>query len=90
MEMHLKYGNAVRVAPDEIEFTDPAAWRAIHQARPELPRPAFGQGSVIAPNGVRPIACIVGAEDHARQRRILNHGFSERALQVCPFLLYTT
>ena len=80
--LHLKYGDAVRVAPDEIEFSDPAAWKDIHQARPELPKPAFGQGAVIAPNGVKPIACIVSAEDHARQRRILNHGFSERALQV--------
>jgi hypothetical protein len=32
-ELHKKYGNVVRVAPDELSFIDPQAWKDIYTAR---------------------------------------------------------
>lgn len=35
--LHARYGDVVRVAPDELSFTDPSAWKdlmATHKGRP--------------------------------------------------------
>jgi hypothetical protein len=32
-ELHKKYGNVVRIAPDELSFIDPQAWKDIYTAR---------------------------------------------------------
>jgi hypothetical protein len=32
-ELHKKYGNIVRIAPDELSFIDPQAWKDIYTAR---------------------------------------------------------
>lgn len=71
--------------PDELSFVDALAWKDIYTSRPQLPKPKLGELKL--PNGVAPIASITKTEDHTRQRRILSHAFSERAVREQEYLL---
>ncbi|KAK7416002.1 hypothetical protein QQZ08_012155 [Neonectria magnoliae] len=78
LELHQKYGHVVRVAPDELSFTDPAAWTDIIGFRKR------GQGE----NGKDPVFwkaqqhSVISAnrDNHRRQRRVLAHGFSAQSM----------
>ena len=37
-KLHLRYGDVVRIMPDELSFINPAAWADIYVSRPQLPR----------------------------------------------------
>ncbi|KAL8935078.1 MAG: hypothetical protein Q9211_004890 [Gyalolechia sp. 1 TL-2023] len=80
MALHAKYGEVVRVTPDELSFISPSAWQDIYTTRPQLPKPE--KGVFKASNGVPTIASTTVTEDHTRQRRVLSHAFSERALRA--------
>jgi cytochrome P450 len=82
--LHRKYGDVVRVAPDEISIIDPQAWKD-----------AYGHGTKDTPgsnphkhwkryggsfNKV-PSLILANDEDHARMRRIFSPAFSDRALK---------
>ena len=78
--LHEKYGEVVRIAPDELSFISETAWKEIygyHHGRPAwlktLRRPPF-------PNNVEPILTTNDAA-HTRQRKLLAHAFSEKALK---------
>ncbi|KAK0744573.1 cytochrome P450 [Apiosordaria backusii] len=78
-ELHERYGDVVRVAPNRVSFTHPDAYNAIRGHR------KAGQGE----HGKNPdfykmsMHNILGAnrEDHSRFRKILSHGFSAKAMQ---------
>ncbi|KAF1970599.1 hypothetical protein BU23DRAFT_473537, partial [Bimuria novae-zelandiae CBS 107.79] len=81
---HQQYGDIVRVAPDELSFIHPDAWRDIygHGTRGT-------QGSIqpkhytwygTTPNGVAHMAQAQGMA-HPRMRRMFNPAFSDRALK---------
>ncbi|KAJ5237155.1 hypothetical protein N7489_007246 [Penicillium chrysogenum] len=81
LEMHKRYGDIVRIAPDELAFSHPDAWQDItgHQkGKPEFSkanwfyRPVDGEPSHVV-NESR--------EQHGRLRRQLAHGFSEKAMR---------
>ena len=76
--LHEKYGTVVRIHPDELSFIGPTAMHDIFGIKPELERPVVG--TLKYPNGQPPLPTIVNTGDLARQRRILSHAFSERAL----------
>lgn len=78
-KLHLKYGDVVRVHPDELSFTGASAFQDIYNTRPQLPKPDIG--TLISENGVRPLPTIVNQKDHTRQRRVLSHAFSDHALR---------
>jgi len=75
----------VRTAPDELSFTDPAAWRDIygfrtgaHGKTPEFPKWL----RLYKTHPDRPDTIITaGPEKHALLRRSLAHGFSERSMR---------
>ncbi|PYI09787.1 benzoate 4-monooxygenase cytochrome P450 [Aspergillus sclerotiicarbonarius CBS 121057] len=78
-ELHLKYGDIVRVGPNELSYIDGQAWKDIYNRHrgtflkdPDF----FGE----APNSVVHVASASGAT-HARMRRMLLRGFSERAIR---------
>lgn len=81
-ELHEKYGDVVRVAPNELSYTDPEAWNDIYGHRvgkPEVMKdPQFyssfssGSGSIISADRAR----------HGHLRKQASHGFSERALRT--------
>ena len=84
-ELHLKYGEVVRVQPDELTFVTASAWRDIYQNRPQLPKPELG--AFKPANGVRPIVGLTNTNDHTRVRRILSPAFSDRALKEQEYIL---
>lgn len=81
-EVHQKYGDVVRIAPNELSYTDPEAWSDIYGHRlgkSELVKdPLFyssftsGPGSIISADRAR----------HSHLRKQASHGFSERALRT--------
>ena len=83
--LHEKYGVVVRVHPDELSFIGSSAWADIYLARPQLPKPTFGV--LETPNGVPSIGTIPDPETHGRQRKILSHAFSDRALREQEYIL---
>ena len=74
--LHEKHGPVVRVAPDELSFTDPAAWRDIYPQNFVRARQFKDK-----PPGKAAENLISASEpDHARFRKILGPAFSERSI----------
>lgn len=80
--LHKKYGDVVRVAPDQLAYSDPQAWKEImghhgshaaemqkyeHYYRPVPEIPTHILNS--------------NREEHAALRRALSHGFSEKRIR---------
>jgi cytochrome P450 len=90
--LHNDYGTIVRSAPDELSFIDPQAWKDIfghrRSGQPSFEKdPRFhGQDFFTKPGEA---AGITRSDDanHARQRRLLSAGFSDRALKEQEALL---
>ena len=83
--LHRKYGEVVRISPDELSFTNPSAWRDIYGHRPQLPKALVSMGRSI--NGVLPII-VAHVDDHTRQRKIISPAFSEKALREQEYILH--
>ena len=79
MGLHSKYGEVVRITPDELSFISPSAWQDIYTTKPQLPK--VSKGVFQSYNGVPVLATETVTENHARQRRILSPAFSERAVR---------
>lgn len=80
-KVHKKYGPVVRVAPDELTYADADAWRDIYGMRPgksEIPKDPMFYLNTAA--GIESIIAAP-AQRHGELRRLLSHGFSERALR---------
>jgi cytochrome P450 len=88
-KFHARYGPVVRIAPNHLSFTDPAAWRDIYGP---LPRPGMAGSSVwpempkskvfTSATDDQPESIIqAGFHDHARMRKALAPGFGEPALR---------
>ncbi|KAI3390494.1 hypothetical protein diail_9506, partial [Diaporthe ilicicola] len=86
LPLHEKYGPVVRIAPDELSFTHPDAWKDIYGHRVgnnynvlELPKARrFYRTRGTLPN-------IISEEDRAHHgvvRRVLSHGFSDQNLRA--------
>lgn len=89
--LHEKYGEAVRVSPNEVSFiSGETAWQDIYGFRTakmkghsNMPKdPAW----YAPPPGASHIL-VANDEDHARFRRVLSHAFSEQALRGQEVLL---
>ncbi|KAK4935608.1 hypothetical protein LTR10_023369 [Elasticomyces elasticus] len=82
MKLHEQYGEVVRLAPNEVSYINAPAWKDIYGFhtgnKPNFPKDA----SFYGPDASGGNAGLFRADDtsHARQRRILSHAFSERAL----------
>ncbi|KAH8658378.1 cytochrome P450 [Xylariales sp. PMI_506] len=80
---HSKYGDAVRIAPDELSFASHKAWEEIFaynrnkQQWPRNPkRVPRGRGNK------GPMSLVnTPPHEHARFRRVLNYAFSDKGLQ---------
>ena len=80
---HDRYGEIVRIAPNELSFTDARAWKDIYGNRPghapfERNRTWFRKQMPDDPES------IMGPEEdhHLRFRRILTNAFSDKALKA--------
>lgn len=80
-KVHRKYGRVVRIAPDELVWADAEAWKDIYGIRPgksEIPKDPMFYLNTAA--GIESIIAAP-AKRHGELRRLLSHGFSERALR---------
>ncbi|KAL9012057.1 MAG: hypothetical protein Q9173_003152, partial [Seirophora scorigena] len=84
-KLHEKYGDVVRIAPNELSFiSGETAWQDIYGLRigkrntgAYLKDPMFFP---LPPNGTNSIIAANEA-DHARERRLISHAFSDKALR---------
>ncbi|KAI9846981.1 MAG: hypothetical protein M1837_003337 [Sclerophora amabilis] len=80
-DLHDIYGDVVRIAPDELSFTDPLAWKDIYVHRQRHGNYSKDQAFYIPPvNGVHGLISAPD-KDHSRMRRLVSHAFSEKALR---------
>lgn len=86
MRLHARYGEVVRITPDELSFISPSAWQDIYTTRPQLPK--VSKGIVKSYNGAHVIGTLTDTAEHTRQRRILGNAFSERALREQDDILH--
>ncbi|ROV97385.1 hypothetical protein VMCG_06862 [Cytospora schulzeri] len=79
-----KYGPVVRVAPNELVFTHPDAWKDIysHQNGAVVKGEEFGKYMLFYRNrGIAPSILAETRDNHALLRRQLSHGFSEKSMR---------
>ncbi|KAK6213619.1 trichothecene C-15 hydroxylase (cytochrome P450) [Colletotrichum tabaci] len=78
LALHREYGPVVRIAPDELAYNHPDAWRDIH-GHLKNGTGDHGRDPVFTVDSRH---SIIGAarEDHSRFRRALSHGFSAQSM----------
>ncbi|KAH7070316.1 cytochrome P450 [Paraphoma chrysanthemicola] len=78
--LHKKYGPVVRMGPNELCFADTASIKDIYgqSAEPCLKQPAFYSGFTLT--GKNSVFSSTKRDVHARMRRLMSHGLSERAI----------
>ncbi|KAF4981105.1 hypothetical protein FDECE_17751 [Fusarium decemcellulare] len=80
-KLHQKYGDVVRISPNELSYTSPQAWKDINRHRPGHPLPDKEWAFYVDPPNRVPSLFSVKNAQHARLRRPLAHAFSEKALR---------
>ncbi|KAI8623342.1 benzoate 4-monooxygenase cytochrome P450 [Xylariaceae sp. FL1651] len=83
LDLHLKYGPVVRLAPNEVSFNSAASWRDIYggrQSHKTFIKSDFYDGGSFAGRGVHSIVSERDVDTHAEMRRYLSSAFSDRAL----------
>ncbi|KAF2445636.1 cytochrome P450 [Karstenula rhodostoma CBS 690.94] len=80
-ELHLKYGSIVRFAPDELSVIDSAVWKDVYGHR--TTKLFTKQESFYGPDYYGNPAGMIRAdnESHAKQRKLVSHAFSDKALK---------
>lgn len=89
-ELHDKYGEVVRIAPNSLAYRAAPAWKDIYGHRKKGQKSFLKDPSLYThtPNGVNAIITANG-DDHARMRRLLTHAFSNKALHEQEGILHT-
>ncbi|KAF2191204.1 cytochrome P450 [Zopfia rhizophila CBS 207.26] len=87
--LHRKYGDVVRIAPDEISFINPKVWKDVYGYGTKDSRMAAGSlptkhwhryGNPV--NGHPSLLHTRGDQAHAQTRRLFSPAFSDRALKL--------
>ncbi|SLM35804.1 toxin biosynthesis cytochrome p450 [Lasallia pustulata] len=81
--LHQQYGEVVRIGPNELSFITDSAWKDIYMHRPQFPK----HFNFTNPNETD---ALISADDasHSRQRRLLAHAFSDKAIREQEALLH--
>ncbi|KAJ2981176.1 hypothetical protein NQ176_g2184 [Zarea fungicola] len=82
-ELHKKYGDTVRFSPFHVSFCNESAFKDILTKKPsrgQLMKDPYAYNSLVR-NGVHSILTAPSDTEHSRYRRLLSHGFSEKALK---------
>ncbi|KAI1193961.1 cytochrome p450 monooxygenase [Nemania serpens] len=81
-QLHEKYGPVVRIAPHELSFIEPQAWKDIygHHNSYEMSK----DSNFYRPMGKNVADTIISADrdHHSLLRRQLSHGFSDRSMRA--------
>lgn len=80
-ELHNKYGDVVRVAPNELSYAAAEGWNQIYgyrHGKSEIPKdPTFYSSLSSRPESI----LNAPLSRHGQLRKSISHGFSERALR---------
>ncbi|KAI1153499.1 cytochrome P450 [Nemania diffusa] len=82
-KLHQQYGPVVRIAPNELAFSSPQAWRDIygHKKIGEEEFPKYdGVYKIFGPNVANSLLNSE-REEHGHLRRQMSHGFSDRSMR---------
>ncbi|KAF9468211.1 cytochrome P450 [Collybia nuda] len=79
-ELHAKYGDVVRVGPNELSFRTPAAVAPL-MGPAGLAKGPFWDGRVPEQEKVKPMIALRDKKEHTRRRRPWTRGFSSAALK---------
>ncbi|KAL4781966.1 cytochrome P450 [Aspergillus varians] len=80
--LHEKYGDVIRIRPNSLVYRTPEAWTDIYGHRKPGSPPFSKDPEFFMPGAAGSSHMINASEaDHARQKRLLNHAFSERAMR---------
>ena len=87
-DLHMKYGDTVRINPCHLSFTTAQAWKDIYGHRPGKSQLQKDPHFYIK---LEDVSDIVNSnnEDHSRFRRLLAHAFSEQAMREQEPLITT-
>ncbi|KAL0933999.1 cytochrome P450 ClCP1 [Colletotrichum truncatum] len=81
-DLHKKYGDVVRVAPNELAFCNVAAWKEIMGHRVHGAAEFEKHQGFYRPLSAQPTTVVSSnGDEHTMLRRHLSHGFSERTLR---------
>ena len=89
--MHLRYGPVIRIAPNELAYTDLRAWKDIYGQRlgaPENikdPSQFFGDEAELK----HPSIIFASRDQHSKIRRLISNAFSDKALREQEPILRT-
>jgi cytochrome P450 len=76
-DFHNRYGNVVRYGPSQVSFISAEAWKDIYgHGHRQLPK------DITKDVSKTPDILNAGDADHAKFRKALSHGFSERSLRA--------
>ncbi|EFX01803.1 cytochrome p450 monooxygenase [Grosmannia clavigera kw1407] len=81
---HTKYGPVVRIAPDQLAFSDPEAWKDIygHRTDPLAGKEEMPKLDLFFRTPGIPVSIVAESRaNHTKLRRLMSHGFSERAMR---------
>lgn len=79
LEIHKRYGNVVRIAPDELSFTHPDSWKEI-QGHVKQGQPENGKDPKIYDTSFDTSLVSAVRDRHGPMRRTLASAFSARAM----------
>lgn len=83
-QLHEKYGPVVRISPTELSYCNGQAWKDIYGHRTSASKKSFAKSRKFYDgftlNGA-PSILTADDQGHARQRKILSHSFSMKALK---------
>ncbi|KAJ5106184.1 hypothetical protein N7456_002859 [Penicillium angulare] len=80
LELHEQYGDIVRIAPDELAFSHPNAWKDIFghkNGEPEMVKAEWFYRAVDEPLHI----VNENPDEHRQLRRQMAHGFSEKSMR---------
>ncbi|KAL5356335.1 cytochrome P450 monooxygenase [Aspergillus floccosus] len=82
LSLHRKYGDVVRVAPNELAFSHPDAWRDIMGHRTDGSDEMAKWAQFYRPAPTPTSVINADRDEHSALRRQFSHGFSERAMRA--------
>lgn len=83
LDLHLKYGPVVRIAPNDLSFNSAQSWQDIYgfrQGHKTFIKGIFYEGGVFSSRGVSSIDTERDPQRHANMRRLLANAFSMTSL----------
>jgi cytochrome P450 len=84
-ELHKKYGDVVRIGPNELSYVNPQVWKEVYASR--IGGQMQKDPDHYTKHDKTPELHVSGDEDHTRMRRLISHAFSDKALRDQEYIM---